>query len=134
MNTNKIEVSTVYEMFEEINKKLDKQTIDKPTEPMQVDMTAINAMTERLESVIEAVREPTQVKYQHRHTIEIGSSKIFLSLIVMASMIIGLSYAVGEQRRSINQYRDNDLKYRYIKMQGGVIQIVAKLKQPFARD
>ena len=118
MSVNKIDVSTVYEMFEEINKKLDKQTIDKPTEPMQVDMTAINAMTERLKTVIEAVREPTKVEHQHRHTIDIGSSKIFISLIVMALMIIGLSYAVGEQRRSISQYRNNDLKYRYIRMQG----------------
>ena len=36
----------------------------------------------------------------------------------MALMIIGFSYVVGEQRRSISQYKENDLKYRYIKMQG----------------
>jgi hypothetical protein len=48
MSTNKVDVSTIYEMFEEINKKLDKQTAEKLTEPMQVDMTAANAMTERL--------------------------------------------------------------------------------------
>ena len=36
----------------------------------------------------------------------------------MALDILGLSYYVGEQRRSISQYRENDLKYRYIKMQG----------------
>jgi hypothetical protein len=36
----------------------------------------------------------------------------------MALIIIGLCYVVGEQRRSISQYKGNDLKYRYIKMQG----------------
>ena len=29
-----------------------------------------------------------------------------------------ISYIVGEQRRNISQYRENDLKYRYVKMQG----------------
>jgi hypothetical protein len=32
MDKNKIDTQTVYEMFEELNKKLDKQT-DKTTEP-----------------------------------------------------------------------------------------------------
>jgi hypothetical protein len=54
MDKNKIDTQTIYEMFEELNKKLDKQA-DKPTEPVkpvqaQIDMTAINAVTERLEN------------------------------------------------------------------------------------
>ena len=117
MSAGKMDTAAVFEMFETINNKLDKKT-DKPVEPVQVDLTAINILTEQLESVIETVREPTQVEHQHRHTIEIGSSKIFLSLVVMTLMIMGLCYAVGEQRRSISQYKENDLKYRYIKMQG----------------
>jgi len=64
------------------------------------------------------VRKPTKVEHQHRHTIDIGSSKVFISLAVMVLAILGLSYFVGEQRRTISQYRGNDLKYRYIKMQG----------------
>jgi len=52
--------------------------------------------------------------------IDIVSSKVFLSLVIMALIIIGLSYVVGEQRRSISQYKENDLKYRYIKMQGQI--------------
>ena len=116
-NSGKMDTSAVFEMFETINNKLDKRT-DKPVEPVQVDMTAVNTLLERLESVIETVHEPTQVKHHYRHTIDIGSSKVFLSLVVMALMILGLCYAVGEQRRGISQYRNNDLKYRYIKMQG----------------
>jgi len=117
MNTAKMDTAAVFEMFETINNKLDKKT-DKSVELVQVDLTAINILTEQLESVIETVREPIQVEHRHRHTIDIGSSKIFLSLIIMVLMILGLSYAVGEQRRSIGQYKENDLKYRYIKMQG----------------
>jgi uncharacterized lipoprotein YehR (DUF1307 family) len=55
-NVSKMNISTVYEMFEEINKKLDKQA-DNTVEPVQVNMTAIDAVTERLEK-IEEVRIP----------------------------------------------------------------------------
>jgi hypothetical protein len=81
-------------------------------------MTTVNAVAKRLKNVIEEVRKPAKVEHQHRHTIDIGSSKVFLSLVIMVLAIFGLSYVVGEQRRSISQYRDNDLKYRYVKMQG----------------
>jgi uncharacterized protein YukE len=104
-------------IMSEINKKLDKKA-DIKVEQVQVDMTAVNSLMERLENTIEEVRKPAKVEHQHRHTIDIGSSKVFLSLVIMALIITGLSYVVGEQRRSISQYKDNDLKYRYIKMQG----------------
>jgi hypothetical protein len=31
-----------------------------------------------------------------------------------------LFYIIGNQRQTINQYKDNDLKYRYIRMQGQI--------------
>jgi hypothetical protein len=118
-NTNKMDASAVYELFETISNKLDKQT-NMPVEPTEIDLTAVKAMTERFENVIEEVRKPTIIEHKHRHTIGIGLSKIFLSMVVMVLVILGLSYAIGEQRRSISQYKDNDLKYRYIKMQGQI--------------
>ena len=73
MSANKIDVSTVCEMFEKLSEKIDKQTTDKSAEPLQA---------------IEKFSEPTKV--EHRHTIDIASSKVFLSLIVMALVILGL--------------------------------------------
>ncbi|MDR2145964.1 MAG: hypothetical protein LBE91_05860 [Tannerella sp.] len=119
VNTNKMDVSTVYEMFEEINSKLNKHT-NVPTEPAQVDMTTVNNLAEKLENVMEGVKKPAKVEHHHRHTIDIRSSKVFLSLTIMALTILGLSYFIGEQRKSIGQYKENDLKYRYIKMQGQI--------------
>jgi hypothetical protein len=114
---NKMDTSAVFEMFETINNKLDKQT-NVSVESAEIDMSAVNTMTERFENVIEEVRKPAKVEHQHRHTIDIGSSKVFLSMVVMGLVILGLSYVIGEQRRSISQYKDNDLKYRYVKMHG----------------
>ncbi|MDR2410112.1 MAG: hypothetical protein LBE13_18665 [Bacteroidales bacterium] len=116
MSTNKIEVSTVCEMFEKLSEKLDKQTTDKSVELVQADLAAINAMTERFEDIIREVRKP--VKVEHHHKIGIASNWVFLSLVGMGLMILGLSYFIGNQRQTISRYKDNDLKYRYIKMQG----------------
>jgi hypothetical protein len=116
MNTEKMDTSAIFEMFETINRKLDKR--DRSTEPAQADTTAVKAMTERLENAIDEVRKPAKVEHQHRHTVDVGSSKIFLSMVVMGLLILGLSYIVGEQRKNISQYKENDLKYRYVKMQG----------------
>jgi hypothetical protein len=38
----------------------------------------------------------------------------------MGLMILGLSYFIGNQRQTITLYKENDLKYRYIKMQGQI--------------
>jgi hypothetical protein len=81
-----------------------------------IDVTAVNALTKQLETVIEEVRKPT--KQEHRHILDIGSSKVFLSMVVMVITIFGLVFAIGNQKKTISQYRNNDLKYRYIKMQG----------------
>jgi prefoldin subunit 5 len=116
MSTNKIDVSTVCEMFEKLNDKLDKQTINKPVEPVQVDLATVNTLIERLEDTIREVRKP--VKVEHHHKIEIASNWVFLSLVGMGLMILGLSYFIGNQRQTITLYKDNNLKYRYIKMQG----------------
>jgi ABC-type microcin C transport system permease subunit YejE len=73
-------------------------------------------MTERFEDIIKEVRKP--VKVEHHHKIGIASNWVFLSLVGMGLMILGLSYFIGNQRQTISRYKDNDLKYRYIKMQG----------------
>ena len=114
-NASKMDVSTVYEMFEEINKKLDKQS-NNTVEPAQIDVTAINAATERLEIVIEEFRKPIKVK--HQHTIDIASNWFFFSWVVLVIIIFCLFWGIANQRQTINQYKENDLKYRYIKMQG----------------
>ncbi|KAA6342132.1 hypothetical protein EZS27_010087 [termite gut metagenome] len=115
MSNEKIDTSAVYTLFEELKESL-KRRNEKPVEPAQVDMTAINAMTERFENLIKEVKKSTKIN--HHHVISIGSNKVFFSLIGMCIVILILSFAIYNQRQTISQYKDNDLKYRYIKMQG----------------
>jgi hypothetical protein len=75
-------------------------------------------MTGRFEDIIREVRKPVKVKHHHR--IEIASNWVFLSLVGMSLMILGLLYFIGNQRQTLSRYRSNDLKYRYIQMQGQI--------------
>jgi hypothetical protein len=139
MDKNKIDTQTVYEMFEKINEKLDKQTNTsaEPTKPVQaqVDMTAINTVTERLENVIEEVRKPSIVEHQHHYTIDIRSNWFFFSWVALVIVILGLFWAIANQRQTINQYRESDLKYRYIRMQGQTDEEnLYRLEQQFQYD
>ena len=114
-STSKMDVSTVFEMFEEISKKLDRPATHT-VEPVQIDLTAIDTLTERLWNVIEEVKKPSKVK--HQHTIEIASNWFFLSWVALVIIILGLFWTLANQRQTIGQYMETDLKYRYIKMQG----------------
>jgi hypothetical protein len=114
-----MDVSTVYEMFEKINEKLGKR-LNNTVEPIQVDITAIDTMAERLENIIEEVKKPAKVEYQHRHTIDIRSNWFFLSWVALVIIILGLSWAIANQQQTISQYQNNDLKYRYVKMRGEI--------------
>jgi hypothetical protein len=116
MNTDKMDISKVYTLFEEIKESLKQNNSNKPVGSAQVDMTAVHTMTERFENLIEEVKKPTKV--EHRHVIDISSSKVFFSLIGMGIVILILLFAIYSQRHTISQYKDNNLKYRCIKMQG----------------
>ncbi|MDR1897009.1 MAG: hypothetical protein LBR10_09500 [Prevotellaceae bacterium] len=82
-----MDVSAIFEMFETINNKLNKQT-------------------------------NVSVEHRHRHTIDIGSNWFFLSWVALVIIILGLFWIVANQRQTISQHKDNNLKYRHIKMQG----------------
>ena len=119
----------LWEKLKEMDEKLDViQTTEKLKEnqieqsaesaQLEIDTTALKELTQRIEIAVEKAKEPTKVEHRHQHTIDIGSSKVFFSLIILGLIIIGLSYIIGEQRDTISYYKENDLKYRYIKMQG----------------
>jgi queuine/archaeosine tRNA-ribosyltransferase len=126
---SKMDVLEVYFLFKEIKESL-KQRNDKPVNPAQIDVLAINSLTKQIEILIEKVRKP--VKTEHRHIIDIGSSKVFFTMIAMGITILILSVAIHSQRQIIRQYRDNDLKYRYIKIQGDVSKdVILGLEKQF---
>jgi len=114
---NKIDVIEIYKMFETINEKLDKKT-DKSAESVQIVLSTVSAVTKQLENVIEETRKPAIVEHHYRHTINIQSIWFFFSWVALVIVIFGLFWVIADQRQTIGQYKNNNLKYRYIKMHG----------------
>jgi uncharacterized lipoprotein YehR (DUF1307 family) len=54
-------------------------------------------------------------KVSHRLTVDIASSWVFFSMLGMGVLIIVSFFFHYQQRKTISQLSDNDLKYRYIK-------------------
>jgi hypothetical protein len=80
--------------------------------------SSLDVVTELL-GALKAEKQDSVVEHHHRHSIDIVSSKVFISMVVMGVLILGLSFVIGNQRRTISRFRDNDLKYRYVKMHDG---------------
>lgn len=126
-------------LLKELEKKIGEIADRKEFTTEQVDKleamlkTVINAISkeqrehhgelksslDRIGQALDALKSEKQDSVvHHRHAIEVTSSKVLLSMVGMVLLILGLSYVVGSQRTTISDYRDNDLKYRYVKMHG----------------
>ena len=116
--STKIDTSTIYEMFETQKSELAelKKLIINTATPTEKNEAATNAITRLMERVVEEVKKPAKVEY--RHTFDIRNSWFFFSWVALVIIILGLFWIMGNQRQTITEFRNNDLKYRYIRMQG----------------
>lgn len=117
-----IEINEVYTLFEEIKKLIKKGNDNTPTvvqpEIELPDLCVINELTDKLQETIEKVRKP--VKTECHHIFSIASNKIFFSVISMGVALLVCMFMIYYQREEIASYKENDLKYRYVKMQGEI--------------
>ncbi len=121
-----IDVNEVYTLFEEIKELVkkgneSKQTVIQPEVQPKIelpDFSEINELTDKLDKTIEEVRKP--VKTEHHHIFSIYSNKIFLSVMAMGIGFLVSLFVIYSQQEEIGTYKGNDLKYRYILMQGEV--------------
>ena len=56
--------------------------------------------------------------FLYRHAFDIRNSWFFFSWVALVIIILGLFWTMDNQRQTIAEFRNNDLKYRYIRMQG----------------
>lgn len=123
-----IDVNEIYTLFEEIRELV--KAGSKNSNPIQPeielpDLSAIDELSYKLDEAIEEIRKP--VKTEHYHIFSIASSKIFYGMIGLCIMCLFLFFIVFQQRKEITACKDNDLKYRYIQMQGEItpVEVIA---------
>ncbi len=121
------EIGTVSIMFEELKqilKRLETNVSNKTNQETSISTTDIQKITDRLyqseELILTKLEGIEQIqlvpkKVNHRLTIDIASSWVFFSMLGMGILIIVSFFFHYQQRETISQISDNDLKYRYIK-------------------
>ena len=87
------------------------------------DVKDPEAMMEQMKQTVEESAKPENLPVQehhHTYTFDIKSSKTVLVMFVMAVMIVLLTGFIYQVSVSNQQLAANDLKYRYVKMCGGI--------------
>ncbi|MCD8263386.1 MAG: hypothetical protein LUD02_03855 [Tannerellaceae bacterium] len=116
-----INMNEVYTLFEEIKELIKKgnckSTVIQPEIELP-DLSVINELTDKFKKTIEEVRKP--VRTELYHTFSIASDKVFIGVMGIICICLFCLFTTYYQRSEISNYKNSDLKYRYIKMVGGV--------------
>lgn len=123
------DLSTISVMFEELKQILKRveSNSTKPESSVKQDIISISDLAnitnqvcqseeliiQKLEQIEQAQTAPKKI--YHRISIDITSSWVFITIIVIGLMLLVSLFFHYRQREVINNLSDNDLKYRYIK-------------------
>lgn len=123
------DLSTISIMFEELKQILKRveSNSTKPESAVKQDIintsdlaNITNQVSQSEELIIQKLEQIEQAqtapkKIYHRISIDITSSWVFITIIVIGLMLLVSLFFHYRQREVINNLSDNDLKYRYIK-------------------
>lgn len=123
------DLSTISVMFEELKQILKRveSNSTKPESAVKQDIISTsdlanitNRVNQSEELIIQKLEQIEQAqtapkKMHHRISIDITSSWVFLSIMVLGLMLLISLFFHFRQRETISNLSDNDLKYRYIK-------------------
>lgn len=123
------DLSTISVMFEELKQILKRVESNSTKQESSVKQDVINTsdlanitnqvsqseelILQKLEQLEQAQTAPKKV--HHRISIDITSSRVFITIMVIGLMLLVSLFFNYRQREVINNLSDNDLKYRYIK-------------------
>ena len=125
-----MDTGKVYTMFEEIKENQAKQLtaiekLQSQPAPTLTESTPALALTsedgekiETLTTKLDTVSEKLNLPLKHHHTIDFMSNWTLIALVAAVGAFIVSLWVINNQRQTLAQFRDNDLKYRYIQMRG----------------
>lgn len=107
---------------------INKRLIAGMTNLIQLVDAAFSSQSKQLNQAIEEVRKPVVT----RHTIDLTSKGAIVVFMIMLITIVVTSTALYFESRPNYDQRDNNLKYRYIKMKGyATPAIISELEDLF---
>jgi hypothetical protein len=132
-----MDVGKVYTMFEEVNGKMDKllsaaKATPAPAPELAPALTSedgekIETLTAKLDRIDEKLDRPLK----HYHTLDFMSNWVLIVLVVVSTGLLVSLWVIRNQR----EFRDNNLKYRYVKMlHGATPSEIQRLETNFTYD
>ena len=130
MNNEKMDSSAVSIMFEEIKQKLEKVenklSKNKTSEINVPDLSdlknCINQFNEqllpKLRNAENAITKPRVQKVNHCVSVDIKSSWVVVTILCLSLLFCTSLSLIYNLKEANDRLSDNDLKYRYIRMQG----------------
>lgn len=110
--------------------QIDFSKIDTLSDQLEQTKASVRESITKIEDITQQIQQP--VKTEHRHTFDIRSSYAFVSLVLLGLTSVCLAYTMITERNEVSTIRDNDLKYRYIKMKGDATsQRISELEDLF---
>lgn len=116
-----IEISEIYTIFEEIRELVKAGSRNNNTIQPEIelpDLSGIDELSGKLDEAIGEIRKPVRTEYHH--IFSIASNKTFYGMVGLCIMCLFFILTIFHQRKEITTYKDNDLKYRYVQMQGEI--------------
>lgn len=116
-----IDINEIYTLFEEIRELVKSGSRNNTPIQSEIELPGLSGIDELSGKLDEAIGEiPKPVRTEHHHIFSIASSKVFYGMIGLCFMCLVLILTAFYQRKEIATYKNNDLKYRYIQMQGEI--------------
>lgn len=124
------DISTISIMFEEVKQmlkrietnsaKANNNAYQEPSISTSNIVEITNRINQAEEGIVSKLEGIEQIqaapkKVTHKISIDIASSWVFLTIIGFGLLLIVSFFFHYQQRETINDLKDNDLKYRYIK-------------------
>ncbi|WP_291129040.1 hypothetical protein [Dysgonomonas sp. UBA7698] len=119
-------ISVMFEELKQILKRVESNST-KPESSLTQDIISTsdlanitNQVSQSEELILQKLEQLEQAqtapkKVHHRISIDITSSRVFITIMVIGLMLLASLFFHYRQREVINNLSDNDLKYRYIK-------------------
>jgi hypothetical protein len=137
-----MDIPAVYTMFEDIQASQTKQLKmieeirSKPTTASAESAPALTSedgkKIETLTEKLDRVDGKLDIPLRHHHTLDFTGNRALIALTVATIGFIASLWVIDYQRRALVNFRDNDLKYRYIQMRGEAISDdILRLREMF---
>ena len=117
LKNNRTAIESVLKQISAYLSTIHSEATEIPRKIQQSQQKILSNLEQVQATVTEQEKERT---VRHHHIIDLKSSKVVVAFVVLSLALVGAITGNVYQYKRIGQMKDNDLMYRYIKVQNGI--------------